>query len=132
MPWTATAAEIKKVHCRAAFDSGQGALTKALPPVHPALGGRAQGYYRMAMTCHPDKHPDDPTAEEKFKRISEAYQVLSNPELKERYDRFGADAAKGGAADIDPKAMFNSMFGGGRFEVRRGARAPRRPAPYGR
>ena len=70
--------------------------------------------------CHPDKHPGDAEAEEKFKRVGEAYHVLSTAELKERYDRFGMDAVKegGSGAEIDPKAMFSAMFGGGRFEVR--------------
>jgi molecular chaperone DnaJ len=78
-----------------------------------------QAYYKAAMACHPDKHPGDATAEERFKRVGHAYHVLSTPELKERYDRFGLDAFRDGTgtADIDPKALFTAMFGGGKFEV---------------
>ena len=72
------------------------------------------------MTCHPDKHAGDAAAEEKFKRVGAAYHVLATPELKERYDRFGPDALSSSSAeDIDPRALFNAMFGGGMFEVRR-------------
>ena len=57
---------------------------------------------KMAMKYHPDKNPGDKVAEEKFKEINEAYAVLSDPEKKEKYDRFGH-------AGVDP----NSGFGGG-------------------
>lgn len=62
-------------------------------------------FRKMAMKYHPDKNPGDKTAEDKFKEINEAYSVLSNPEQKNKYDRFGH-------AGIDP----NAGFGGGGFE----------------
>ena len=61
-----------------------------------------KAFRKMAMKYHPDKNPGDKVAEEKFKEIKEAYAVLSDPEKKEKYDRFGH-------AGVDP----NSGFGGG-------------------
>lgn len=61
-----------------------------------------KAFRKMAMKYHPDKNPGDKVAEEKFKEINEAYAVLSDPEKKEKYDRFGH-------AGVDP----NSGFGGG-------------------
>lgn len=46
-------------------------------------------YRKLAMQYHPDRNPGDPTAEEKFKEASEAYQVLSDPDKRAAYDRFG-------------------------------------------
>jgi molecular chaperone DnaJ len=60
-----------------------------------------QAYRRLAIKYHPDKNPGDTEAEERFKEIAEAYQVLSQPEIRARYDRFGhaglgASAGAGG------------------------------------
>ena len=48
-------------------------------------------YRKLAKKYHPDKNPDDRAAEEKFKKISEAYAVLSDPEKKKKYDMFGSE-----------------------------------------
>ena len=62
-----------------------------------------KAYRKLAMKYHPDRNSDDPDAEEKFKEAAEAYEVLSNPQKREAYDRFGhqgvGGAAGGGAVD---------------------------------
>jgi molecular chaperone DnaJ len=59
-------------------------------------------YRKLAMQFHPDRNPDDPTAEEKFKECSEAYQVLSDPEKRAAYDRYGHAAFQGGGGAGGP------------------------------
>ncbi len=85
-----------------------------------------KAYRKMALKYHPDKNPGDDDAEHKFKEAAEAYEVLSNPEKKQRYDQFG-HAGVGGAAgggfggggmsmeDIFENFgdIFGSAFGGG-------------------
>jgi molecular chaperone DnaJ len=66
-------------------------------------------YRKLAMQYHPDRNPDDPSAEEKFKECSEAYQVLSDPEKRAAYDRYGHAAFNGGAGGGNP---FSGGFGG--------------------
>ena len=51
------------------------------------LGQIKKAFRRLAIEFHPDKNPDNPIAEDKFQRVSEAYAVLSNPEKRAKYDR---------------------------------------------
>ncbi|KAI5467565.1 X-domain of DnaJ-containing-domain-containing protein [Mariannaea sp. PMI_226] len=62
-----------------------------------------------------DKNPNDPTAHEKFQNIGEAYQVLSDTDLRKAYDKFGKDHAKPQEGFADPAEFFTSIFGGEAF-----------------
>ncbi|MEI7703571.1 MAG: molecular chaperone DnaJ [Deltaproteobacteria bacterium] len=70
-------------------------------------------FKRLAMEFHPDRNPGNHAAEERFKEVAEAYDILSNPEKRTRYDQFG----HGGAGGFDPFAGFtgaasiNDIFG---------------------
>ena len=79
-----------------------------------------KAYRKLALQCHPDKNPGDKHAEEKFKEASAAYQVLSNEEMRARYDRFGhagidgmGGAGFGGFGDFGNFAhdLFGDLFG---------------------
>ena len=79
-----------------------------------------KAYRKLAIKYHPDKNPGDKAAEEKFKEISAAYEVLSNPEKRARYDQFGHEAytSSGGAGaggGANAQDIFNAFFGGGGF-----------------
>lgn len=72
-----------------------------------------KAYRRLAVKYHPDKNPGDKEAEERFKEISEAYQVLSEPRKREIYDHFGQAGLKGrGFGFHDPFQIFREFFGG--------------------
>lgn len=72
-------------------------------------------FRKAAMKYHPDRNPDDPTAEARFKEVNEAYSVLSNPETRARYDRFGRAGVSGGpgggAGSADMSDVINEVFG---------------------
>jgi molecular chaperone DnaJ len=79
-----------------------------------------KAYRKLAVKHHPDKNPGDKSAEEKFKELGEAYEVLSNPDKRSAYDRFGHQAfAPGGMGGAgmggmhDPFEIFREVFGGG-------------------
>jgi molecular chaperone DnaJ len=76
-----------------------------------------RSYRKLAVKFHPDKNPDDPHAEEKFKELGEAYDVLMDADKRSAYDRFGHAAfAQGTGARAgfhDPFDIFREVFGGG-------------------
>jgi molecular chaperone DnaJ len=81
-----------------------------------------KAYRKKAIQYHPDKNPGDKEAEEKFKEAAEAYDVLSNPEKRARYDQFGHAGMSGAAGNGGPFgggmsmddifSMFGDVFGG--------------------
>ena len=96
-----------------------------------------KAYRKMAKECHPDLHPDDKQAEARFKELNEANEVLSDPDKRARYDRFGHEdpfqgaggggfqggfdfSSFGGVGDI-----FDQLFGGGMGGSARTRNAPR-------
>jgi molecular chaperone DnaJ len=96
-----------------------------------------KAYRKLAVQHHPDKNPGDHTAEEKFKEAAEAYSILSDPQKRAAYDRFGHQGVSGAGAgagfdpgfsnieDIFDMFGFGDMFGGrssrGRSAVQRGS-----------
>jgi len=72
-----------------------------------------RSYRRLARQFHPDANPGDPAAEARFKEVSQAYEILSDPERRANYDRFGADVGAGspfGAGSVQD--IFDMFFGG--------------------
>jgi DnaJ-class molecular chaperone len=87
-----------------------------------------RAYRKMAMKWHPDKNPENKKeAEEKFKDISQAYEVLSDPQKRKSYDEFGEEGLKegGGGGFRDAYSMFGDLFGFG-FGGRGGRDGPKR------
>ena len=89
-----------------------------------------KAYRALAKKYHPDVNRDDKTAEQKFKEINEANDVLSDPEKRQRYDSYGHAGIDGSAGfgggfdmDFDISSIFSTIFGGG------GGRSSRRNAP---
>ena len=94
-----------------------------------------KAYRKKALQYHPDKNPNDKAAEEKFKEVSAAYEVLSDESKRRQYDQFGHEAyTRGhrGGGGVDPfdifsqvfgNSIFDSFFGGGSTRSRTGPEA---------
>ena len=99
-----------------------------------------KAFRKAAKENHPDLHPGDKEAEARFKEINEAYEVLSDPDKKSRYDQFGfagvdpnfgagaGGAYSGGFGDFDLGDIFGNIFGGGFYELFRADKAEERAA----
>ncbi len=93
-----------------------------------------KAYRKLAIKYHPDKNPDDKSAENKFKEAAEAYEVLNNSDKRARYDQYGHAGLEGGGFGSGSGGMnmddifsqfgdiFGSAFGGGSFGGSRGGR----------
>ncbi|MCH2107446.1 MAG: molecular chaperone DnaJ, partial [Planctomycetes bacterium] len=94
-------------------------------------------YRKLAMELHPDRNKDNPEAESKFKEAAEAYDVIGDPEKRQRYDQFGHQAFAGGAAGPGPGfsniedifEAFGDIFGGGLGDIFGGGRRGRGRGP---
>lgn len=75
-----------------------------------------KAYRKAAIKLHPDKNPDDPQAIARFQAVGEAYQVLSDDRLREKYDKYGKQESIPSEGFEDPTEFFSMIFGGEAFK----------------
>lgn len=75
-----------------------------------------KAYRKAAIRLHPDKNPNDPTAAARFQEVGEAYQVLSDDTLRQKYDKFGKQESVPKEGFEDPLEFFSMIFGGEAFK----------------
>src|ERR1700678_541036 len=92
--------------------------------------GLKSAYRKLALKYHPDRNPNDQEAEERFKEAAEAYSILSDPQKRATYDRFGHQGLQNGGGGFDPNSFqdfgdilgdlfgFGDMFGNPRGRTR--------------
>ncbi|MBA0787960.1 hypothetical protein Gotri_026170 [Gossypium trilobum] len=116
---SASAAEIKKAY----YLKLEKGTSRGRIAMLRAIGSANSTIKKSARQVHPDKNPGDPKADEKFAALSEAYQVLSDPDKREDYDKNGKDGiipssyylgARGSM--LDPSAVFGMAFGSDYFD----------------
>ena len=106
VPITATTDDIKKAYRTSFFPSPYRSWSLWYDSPTPG---------RLAIKHHPDKNPDDPEAEDRFKQIAIAYQTLSDPTLRKKYNEFGPKESAPEGGYVDPEELFGTIFGGERF-----------------
>lgn len=79
-----------------------------------------KAYHKLVMKYHPDKNPGDKTAEEKFKEINNAFDILKDPQKRAAYDRFGDAAFAGGNGASAGNGFNGNPFGNGNFHFNMG------------
>jgi len=84
-------------------------------PVTATTDDIRKAYRRRALQLHPDKNRDDPNAEEQFKLLAIAYQTLSDPTARRKYNEFGPKESAPEGGFVDPEEVFSAIFGGERF-----------------